>query len=73
MRDVQNLSFYWSWKEFILPDDFISNLNNQSKSQMMSTAKVVIYGAAYCSFCVKAKNLLVKNNVPVNWIDVEVE
>lgn len=40
---------------------------------MISTAKVVIYGAAYCSFCVKAKNLLVKNQVPVNWIDVEVE
>lgn len=40
---------------------------------MLSTAKVVIYGAAYCSFCVKAKNLLKKNSVPVNWIDVEVD
>lgn len=40
---------------------------------MLSTAKVVIYGAAYCSFCVKAKNLLKKNSVPLSWIDVEEE
>ncbi len=40
---------------------------------MTSSAKVIIYGATYCVFCVKAKNLLKKNNVPVNWIDVENE
>ncbi len=33
-------------------------------------AKVVIYGAEYCGFCVKAKNLLNKHNVPLNWLDV---
>jgi glutaredoxin len=38
----------------------------------LSTAKVVIYGAVHCSFCVKAKNLLNKNNVPLNWIDVDI-
>jgi glutaredoxin len=36
----------------------------------MSSAKVVIYGASYCIFCVKAKNLLKKNKVPVDWIDI---
>lgn len=34
-------------------------------------AKVLIYGADYCGFCHKAKNLLGKNGVPVRWIDVE--
>lgn len=38
---------------------------------MTSPSKVVIYGATYCVFCVKAKNLLKKNLVPVTWIDVE--
>jgi glutaredoxin len=37
---------------------------------MISSTKVVIYGAVYCSFCVKAKNLLKKNGVPLTWIDV---
>ena len=37
---------------------------------MISPAKVVVYGASYCVFCVKAKNLLKKNSVPVHWIDV---
>jgi glutaredoxin 3 len=40
---------------------------------MSSLAKVAIYGAEYCSFCVKAKNLLLKNKVPINWVDVENE
>lgn len=35
--------------------------------------KVVIYGAAYCGFCMKAKKFLTGKNVPLDWIDTETE
>ncbi|MGE3974192.1 MAG: glutaredoxin 3 [Bdellovibrionales bacterium] len=34
-------------------------------------AKVVIYSKNYCPFCVKAKNLLQKKNVPFEEINLE--
>jgi glutaredoxin 3 len=36
-------------------------------------SRIVIYGASYCAFCVRAKNFLKKNSVPLEWIDVEEE
>lgn len=39
---------------------------------MIPSPKVVIYGATYCVFCIKAKNLLKKHNVPVDWIDIQI-
>ena len=35
--------------------------------------KVVIYGAVYCTFCMKAKKFLTGKNVPLDWIDTETE
>ena len=36
-------------------------------------SKVIIYGASYCVFCIKAKNFLSSKNVPLTWINVEEE
>lgn len=33
--------------------------------------RVIIYGATYCSFCIKAKNFFIKNQIKFNWIDTE--
>ncbi len=37
----------------------------------MSEAKIVIYGTRWCPDCARAKQVLAKNQVGFDWIDIE--